>query len=93
MNDALKEFTETVRLKKDLMIAEAMRGNQESGSSAIFDPITRCVELLTEFVPDLDDDRYFRVVELLWDKELQRALISMLKERRLALDFTSLGGC
>ncbi|XP_059429137.1 uncharacterized protein LOC132162944 [Corylus avellana] len=84
MNDAIKEFTETTRLKKDLMMAKAIRGSQDASSAAIFDPMTKCTALLTKTTPELDDDHYFKAVELLRDKELQKAFISMPPKRSLS---------
>lgn len=50
------------------MMVEAIRGRQDAGSSTIFDPMTKCVKLLSEFAPNLDYDCYLRAVELLRDK-------------------------
>lgn len=61
-----------------------MQDNIDASSAYLHDPMTKCMQLLTEAAPYLDDDRYFVAVELLKDKEMQKAFISMSNERRLA---------
>ena len=39
--------------------------------------MTKCIELLTEAAPEFDDVHYFEAIDLLRDKELQKAFIFM----------------
>ncbi|KAE7997599.1 hypothetical protein FH972_002218 [Carpinus fangiana] len=67
-----------------MLKAEAARNSMDTDSSAYFDPMTRCVSILGEIAPDLNDDRYFKVVNIFKDNAaMQMAFIKMPNEKRL----------
>jgi hypothetical protein len=78
MSDAFKEIAVTTRMKQDMLKAEAARNSMDTDSSAYFDPMTRCISILSEIAPDLDDDTYFKAVdEFKYNASMQMAFIKM----------------
>jgi hypothetical protein len=50
----------------------------DTDSYAYFDPMTRCILILGEIAPDLDDDTYFKAVDEFMDNaSMQMAFIKM----------------
>lgn len=67
---------------KEFVTTRLPRSSMDTGSSVFCDPMTKCISILTEVLPD--NDKYFKAVELLLDKEMQKDFIKMPSDRRLA---------
>jgi hypothetical protein len=48
------------------------------------DTVSKCISIHTEVAPNLDNDKYFKAVDLLLEKEMQKAFNKMPSDRRLA---------
>ena len=84
MSDAFKEIAGIAGMKQDMLKVEAARNSMDTDSSAYFDPMTRCISILGEIAPDLDDETYFKAVDEFKDNaSLQMAFIKMPNEKRL----------
>ncbi|KAE7997958.1 hypothetical protein FH972_002544 [Carpinus fangiana] len=84
MSDAFKEIAATACMKQDMLKAEAARTSMDTDGSTYFDPMTRCISILGEIAPDLDDDTYFKAVDEFKDNaSLQMAFIKMPNQKRL----------
>jgi hypothetical protein len=84
MSDAFKEIITTALLKQVMLKVKVARNSMHIGSSAHFDPMTRCISISGEIALDLDDDYYFKVVDIFKDNAtMQKAFIKMPDEKRL----------
>ena len=67
-----------------MLKAEATRNSMDTDSSAYFDSMARCISILGEIAPDLDDDTYFKAVDEFKDNaSMQMAFIEMPNSKRL----------
>ncbi|XP_059431357.1 uncharacterized protein LOC132164808 [Corylus avellana] len=90
-SDALKEFTEVSRLKKEILLQDQLRMSSGEGSAgaggsgaSFSNGMSRAIGMLDEIAPDLDDDRYFRAFELFRDENVRNGFIALPPERKKA---------
>ncbi|GLT55055.1 hypothetical protein SLA2020_282080 [Shorea laevis] len=90
-SDALKEFRDLDRLKKEMMLQDqAQMSSGEGiagvcGSGATFqNSMSRALNILDELAPDLDNHMYLRAFELLQDETICDGFIAMPPFRRKA---------
>lgn len=87
-SDALKEFRDLNRLKKEMMLQDQARMSSGEGSAGVCgsgatfqNSMSRALNILDELAPDLDNHTYLRAFELLQDETICDGFIAMPRSR------------
>jgi hypothetical protein len=90
-SEALKEFVDVHRMKKEMMRQAQQNLSSGEGSAGVggsvrpfMNSMSRALNILDELAPDLDDQTYLRAFEALRDETIRDGFIAMPPMRRKA---------
>jgi hypothetical protein len=90
-SDALKEFCDLSRLRREILIQDQQRMSSGEGSAgaagsgaSYSNTMSRAISILDEIAPDLDDARYLKAFDLFKDESTRNGFIALAPARKKA---------